>query len=1047
MAPNAHTRLQKQQSPVTTAGSTGYCGLPSSAGTFLGSLESRPQTSHSDGSKQPVAAASRRKQHAHSVSKCSFTRTVEKRLALDSMLSPALTDLRINRINLANEVRVHNGQVISSKIAGLRPRSRPAWPDNFASRLGRRGRHLQQSLIEYHKLKARELEGSLQLDPSMSFSWQDAKYTLDIDEHDWFETGSPGGKKKRNTVDAARDFMGKSSSGKNYGQGNTQQSLAATRENEVAVLMEDPRVVDVFETFKDDVYGGVPRKKVYRALQAISSSVYTATDELRGVVEDLMRTLKLGGHDDQQLTLQTFCLVIHAVQEIKRAYLHDRFTQLDTDGSGKISVVEFRHLAWDMGFTLSSSEMIQLFQECDTDHSGGLDQEEFARTAISMVDNFGFNKHQVQRFEELFDRYDQDRSGRLSPDELAAALGWFGTPTEKSLAEEMIAQCGEDPEGTLTRTEFLRTMRMRLEQELAVVRTQFAMSDDDLSGTLDFVEVSNLVFNSGYRLSSREALQDCIDKAQQHSTSRSEDGTLFFEDVVELIGLLRECEGFSERELKEFYEVFDRFNRHTGHMREFELEQAIHWLGYPVTPQQLRQLWCIADMDKTGTLERGEFLKIMRLLSEKEVDVAHEFVQDHSSQATFTEEAVADLLATLGYVMPHSVIIEAMEQAVPRNKAQSVELEACMSIIRQVREAQVQKRRQCHGVLDHIASKVRARFGGRRRIELGKSIEPAELEKLIVEIYPAAKHSPRELDAMHRICQDAKIDADGMDLDGAYKAISSFEEHRAEEQWKREQAIAEAAGFSPSKLAFFRTIFVSADTNHHGYLNGEEVLPLLDAEHFPEINATGITNMKETLSKLGTREECIEFVTFLEILALGYGPRCDSKLAARQAKAFLRTNKALAVNRAGSMVFGKKNSNKERAKSLLLPLKKPPRVKDIDEQSEPTPDETETVGPDAFGLTKWEWDAVQQLWCDPWPVGARLQKVICELRKCERDEIPMELSDDASNAISKGNFTFHQFAAWLAKNASDAQLEARLRPVRDRGRRGFDVNMIPNLGH
>jgi len=969
--------------------------------------------------------------------------SVEKRLHLDAMLAPSTTDLRINRINLVNEVKVHGGKVISSKIAGLRPRRKPAWPEDEL-RVGRHGRQLMKAVEELNLIKSQRSGALDSFEGEHGLAIREVTVGFEMDESDWLDSSrsSPApGRKRRHFSGAFQEVAGAKTPHPTtpFGAQIEHTLQNAQRDMEVADLMADPKVLAVFEAFREDEESGMPRKRVFRALQAISSSVHSATDELRGVVEDLMRTLKLGGHDDQMLTLQTFCLVIHAVHEIRNAYLHDRFNQLDSDASGKISVSEFRRLAWDMGFTLSSSELRELFEECDMDGSGGLDEDEFQKTAVTMVESYGFTQRQVKGFEELFDRYDQDASGRLSAEELASALGWFGTPTDIPTAEEIIKACDEDSDGHLTRSEFLRVMRVRLEQEMGRIRTQFAECDDDLSGKLDFVEVGNLVFQTGYRLSSREALQDCIDKAQQRSTSRSQDGSLFFEDVIELFGLLRECEGFSDQELKEYNAVFEQFDGgHTGHMREFELTRAIHWLGFPVTPQTLRELWCIADMDRTGTLERSEFLKIMRLISEKEVEEAQKFVLSHDTRASFTEAAVADLLATLGYVMPHSLILEAMATEVPGNKAG--DLQSVTRIIRKVREAQVQKRRECHGVLDHIASKVRARFG--RRIKLGKAIASSELEKLLLEIYPAAKHSPREMETLGNICEEGKTQPDGMSLDGAYKVINRFNTSRDEELWRREQAIADAAGFTASRLAMLRGIFVSADTNHHGYLNSDEVIALLDPEHFTEISAQGMDSMRDTISKLGSRQQCIEFVTFLEILAIGYGPRQGSKHAPRQAKEYLKTSVNHLTNR---FCMGAEEDNRKasaRVASLLLPLKQPPRMKDLDDQSEPTREERLTVGPDSFGLTKREWTAAKQLWCDPWPVGARLMKVMCELRRCERDEIPLELAQDAADAISRGNFTFQEFAAWLLKNADDEHLEARLRPLKDRGRRGFDMHML-----
>ena len=40
-------------------------------------------------------------------------------------------------------------------------------------------------------------------------------------------------------------------------------------------------------------------------------------------------------------------------------------------------------------------------------------------------------------------------------------------------------------------------------------------------------------------------------------------------------------------------------------LREFELTRALSWLGYPLSSQRRRQLWCRVDLDKSGAIHEA----------------------------------------------------------------------------------------------------------------------------------------------------------------------------------------------------------------------------------------------------------------------------------------------------------------------------------------------------------------------------------------------------------------------------------------------------------
>merc|ERR1712232_352970 len=97
-----------------------------------------------------------------------------------------------------------------------------------------------------------------------------------------------------------------------------------------------------------------------------------------------------------------------------------------------------------MGFTISLETVEEIFVEADVDNSGQIDLKEFEDALRIVHERYGFTTAEVKELEALFDRYDTDNSGEICADELASALGWFGTPTSIEQARTIIKRFDDD---------------------------------------------------------------------------------------------------------------------------------------------------------------------------------------------------------------------------------------------------------------------------------------------------------------------------------------------------------------------------------------------------------------------------------------------------------------------------------------------------------------------------------------------------------------------------------------------------------------------------
>merc|ERR1719162_1960046 len=196
----------------------------------------------------------------------------------------------------------------------------------------------------------------------------------------------------------------------NEEQGDGQTSLDDTSlDDEVARLLKEPMVEQVWRTMQskgEDApeVPGLPRSKIARALEALGHA-----DPDKDTVMEALSSLP----GDSPLALNEFASIVAIFHRMRRAQLREHFRRLDEDSSGTIGMREFRHLLWDLGYTVTNEVVQEYLNEADEDHSGEVEFAEFEYACGLVHQRHGFSKAEVQEFEALFDRYDADGSHEL----------------------------------------------------------------------------------------------------------------------------------------------------------------------------------------------------------------------------------------------------------------------------------------------------------------------------------------------------------------------------------------------------------------------------------------------------------------------------------------------------------------------------------------------------------------------------------------------------------------------------------------------------------
>jgi len=634
---------------------------------------------------------------------------------------------------------------------------------------------------------------------------------------------------------------------------------------EVSRILADPRVQQVHLTMQakgeDDEpppAPGLPRTKLARALEALGHP-----EPKKDIITQALAALP----GDAPLDLEDFASIVAVFHRMRRAELRGHFKNLDDDGSGTIGKREFRHLLWDLGFTVTDETVQEYLDEADDDHSGEVEFAEFEYACSLVHQRHGFSKHEVHEFEDLFDRYDADGSNEMEADELASALGWFGSATTLEQASDIIARFDDDGNGTVAKPEFLMVMRQRLEDEISEVRSLFHDFDTDGSGTMDVEELLELFMKCGYTITA-----DVIEDAMK-AVLKSNLAELMFEDVLKVFYLVRKREGFAEAELDELTDIFNRHDRGgKGELREFELARCFNWLGYPLSPVRRRELWTRVDVDKTESIELGEFLKLVRILREEETSASKEVLENckhlkGSAKSQVPEATVTAMLKGLGYHPQPEIVSQAAKQVGDSSGDGAVDLQGVLGILRFIREKQVTKLRNCAGITDQQVTKIRGKCG--LALDSGKQIQVTAFEKVMFDLFPTARQDPKEHEKIRKIFKDQTQGDVLKELTEAFWIVRIYADMRDEDKWNREQQAAAEAGFTQWQVASFREAFIAADASGDGLLSETEIQTVF--EDLIKLSLKQFQSMTREFRNMGDKSENIEFADFIRLMRVVLG--------------------------------------------------------------------------------------------------------------------------------------------------------------------------------
>jgi len=249
------------------------------------------------------------------------------------------------------------------------------------------------------------------------------------------------------------------------------------------------------------------------------------------------------------------------------------FATTDTDGNDSIDITEFNNLLLDLGILMPPQEVVAFFKELDTDNSGTLTFEEYIELVFTLRYPLISTLAKID-IEQTGVSEDLKQEVEVAPDEkinLMEASGFMTRSRHRFNFESKLSEEQKENFGNL-----------------------FKVYDKDGSGTIDIMELNNVLNQLGYTFSP-DSLDIII-----HIVDDNMDGILNFQEFLGLYDFLEY--------LKSLFESAD--GDKSGSIDREELKNLLVAAGYKFNEKQVELFYKMCDEDGSGKIEVSDFFAL-----------------------------------------------------------------------------------------------------------------------------------------------------------------------------------------------------------------------------------------------------------------------------------------------------------------------------------------------------------------------------------------------------------------------------------------------------
>ncbi|CAE8622203.1 unnamed protein product [Polarella glacialis] len=180
----------------------------------------------------------------------------------------------------------------------------------------------------------------------------------------------------------------------------------------------------------------------------------------------------------------------------------------------------------------------------------------------------------------------------------------------RKLMTDLAPEQGEKP-ASCGFWEFLGCARRLREMQYVEIAKLFEQVDADEDKLVSVDELKELIKPLGFNLVKAE-LESLLEEMKV-----AEDASIDFDEVWSFVLACREHNGFTEEEAEELTGFFNKFCDESGEMPNLAVFDLLRYMGHTSSLEEVIVLVEQVDFNGNGTMDSGEFLRLMRLQKEQ----------------------------------------------------------------------------------------------------------------------------------------------------------------------------------------------------------------------------------------------------------------------------------------------------------------------------------------------------------------------------------------------------------------------------------------------
>lgn len=303
------------------------------------------------------------------------------------------------------------------------------------------------------------------------------------------------------------------------------------------------------------------------------------------------------------------------------AQLRAMFNRFDSDQSGQIGAEEVGAIAASLGVTLNAAEIEQAMATINSDHTGGVDFEEFYRwwdsgeeLAIRMKRGLATEEHKLK---DAFRKCDTDRGGSLDQQELANMGNVLGISlTEDETAEmfmELDARNTNDIDFAMFTAWWFAGSAVAMKVKAAFndedvkIRMFFEQCVDTSTNEISFKTMENFGSNLNLTFTKPELLQAMEEMDEdQGGTVNEEEFAHWWKSGSKIASKVRKKLQEEEAAVRVLFGRLDEDN--SGKLERQDMKTIGDSIGLDMNEKRLDTMMSEMDDDGSGEVDAGEFL-------------------------------------------------------------------------------------------------------------------------------------------------------------------------------------------------------------------------------------------------------------------------------------------------------------------------------------------------------------------------------------------------------------------------------------------------------